>query len=129
MILGRKLSPIALNRFKILKTQTLRTKDMMKGGMGNMMKQAQQMQANMQKAQAELANIDVEGVASNGLVKVTMACNNVVKRVTLDDSVMDDKETLEDLLVIALKDATAKAEATSSARMANYMPAGMKMPF
>ncbi len=102
---------------------------MMKGGMGNMMKQAQQMQANMQKAQAELANIDVEGVASNGLVKVTMACNNVVKRVTLDDRVMDDKETLEDLLVIALKDATAKAEATSSARMANYMPAGMKMPF
>jgi|SRR5450830_346940 DNA-binding YbaB/EbfC family protein len=102
---------------------------MMKGGMANMMKQAQQMQANMQKAQAELANIDVEGIASNGLVKVTMSCSNQVKRVTLDDSVMDDKETLEDLLVIALKDATAKAEATSSARMANYMPAGMKMPF
>jgi len=102
---------------------------MMKGGMGNMMKQAQMMQANMQKAQAELANIEVEGMAANGLVKVTMTCNNVVKRVTLDDSVMDDKETLEDLLVIALKDATAKAEATSSARMANYMPAGMKMPF
>jgi hypothetical protein len=53
----------------------------------------------------------------------------VVKRVAIDDSVMDDKETLEDLLVIALKDATAKAEATSSARMANYMPAGMKLPF
>jgi DNA-binding YbaB/EbfC family protein len=102
---------------------------MMKGGMGNMMKQAQQMQANMQKAQAELANIDVEGIASNGLVKVTMSCSNQVKRVSLDDSVMDDKETLEDLLVIALKDATAKAEATSSARMANYMPAGMKLPF
>ncbi|MEI8361733.1 MAG: YbaB/EbfC family nucleoid-associated protein [Betaproteobacteria bacterium] len=102
---------------------------MMKGGMGNMMKQAQQMQANMQKAQAELANIDVEGIASNGLVKVTMSCNNQVKRITLDDSVMDDKETLEDLLVIALKDAAAKAEATSSARMANYMPAGMKLPF
>ena len=101
----------------------------MKGGMGNMMKQAQQMQANMQKAQAELANIDVEGIASNGLVKVTMSCSNQIKRVTLHDSVMDDKETLEDLLVIALKDATAKAEATSSARMANYMPAGMKLPF
>jgi DNA-binding YbaB/EbfC family protein len=94
---------------------------MMKGGMANMMKQAQQMQANMQKAQAELANVDVEGIASNGLVRVTMACNNVVKRVAIDDSVMDDKETLED--------ATAKAEATSSARMANYMPAGMKLPF
>jgi len=102
---------------------------MIKGGMGNLMKQAQQMQANMQKAQEELANIDVEGVAANGLVKVLMTCKNEVKRVVLDDGVMDDKETLEDLLVIALKDAIAKAEATSTARMANYMPAGMKMPF
>jgi DNA-binding YbaB/EbfC family protein len=102
---------------------------MMKGGMGNLMKQAQQMQANMQKAQEELANIDVEGVAANGLVKVLMTCKNEVKRVTLDDSVMDDKETLEDLLVIALKDATAKVEVASSARMANFMPAGMKLPF
>ena len=102
---------------------------MKKGGMGNLMKQAQQMQANMAKAQEELGNIDVEGIAANGLVKVQMTCKNEVKRVTLDDSVMDDKETLEDLLVIALKDATAKAEATSSARMANYMPAGMKLPF
>jgi len=102
---------------------------MMKGGMGNLMKQAQQMQANMQKAQEELGSIMVEGVAANGLVKVQMSCKNEVKRVTLDDSVMDDKETLEDLLVIALKDAAAKAEATSSAKMANYMPAGMKLPF
>jgi len=102
---------------------------MMKGGMGNLMKQAQQMQANMQKAQEELANVEVEGIAANGLVKVQMTCRNEVKRITLDDSVMDDKETLEDLLMIALKDATAKAEATSSARMANYMPAGMKLPF
>jgi DNA-binding YbaB/EbfC family protein len=127
MILAHKLSPTALNQFNL--TFNFRSSTMMKGGMANMMKQAQQMQANMQKAQAELANVDVEGIASNGLVKVTMACNNVVKRVAIDDSVMDDKETLEDLLVIALKDATAKAEATSSARMANYMPAGMKLPF
>lgn len=102
---------------------------MMKGGMGNLMKQAQQMQANMQKAQDELASVEVEGVAANGLVKIQMTCKNEVKRVSLDDSVMDDKETLEDLLVIALKDATAKAEAISSARMSNYMPAGMKLPF
>ncbi|MCH9849488.1 MAG: YbaB/EbfC family nucleoid-associated protein [Betaproteobacteria bacterium] len=101
----------------------------MKGGMGNMMKQAQMMQANMQKAQAELANVEVEGVASNGLVKVTMTCRNEVKRVAIDDSVMDDKETLEDLLVIALKDANQKAEATSTARMSSLMPAGMKLPF
>jgi len=102
---------------------------MMKGGMGNLMKQAQQMQANMQKAQDELASVEVEGIAANGLVKIQMTCKNEIKRVSLDDSVMDDKETLEDLLVIALKDATAKAEAISSARMANYMPAGMKLPF
>jgi DNA-binding YbaB/EbfC family protein len=102
---------------------------MMKGGMGNLMKQAQQMQANMQKAQEELASVEVEGLAANGLVKIQMTCKNEVKRVTLDDSVMDDKETLEDLLVIALKDATAKAEAIASARMSNYMPAGMKLPF
>jgi len=85
--------------------------------MGNLMKQAQQMQANMQKAQEELASVEVEGIAANGLVKVQMTCKNEVKRVALDDSVMDDKETLEDLLVIALKDATAKAEAIASARM------------
>ena len=102
---------------------------MMKGGMGNLMKQAQQMQANMQKAQAELANVEVEGLASNGLVKVVMTCRNEVKRVSIDDSVMDDKETLEDLIVIALKDATQKVEATSSARMSGMMPPGMKLPF
>lgn len=101
----------------------------MKGGMGNMMKQAQMMQANMQKAQAELANIEVEGQASNGLVKVTMTCRNEVRRVEIDDSVMDDKETLEDLLVIALKDANQKAEQTTNARMSSLMPAGMKLPF
>lgn len=101
----------------------------MKGGMGNMMKQAQMMQANMQKAQAELAITEVEGVASNGLVKIIMTCSNDVKKVTLDAAVMDDKETLEDLIMIALKDAKSKAEATSSARMANVMPAGMKLPF
>ena len=102
---------------------------MMKGGMGNLMKQAQQMQANMQKAQEELANVDVEGIASNGLVKVLMSCRNEIKRVSIDDSVMDDKETLEDLIVIALKDAAQKSEATSTARMSGMMPAGMKFPF
>lgn len=102
---------------------------MMKGGMGNMMKQAQMMQANMQKAQAELANTEVEGSASNGMVKVTMTCSNDVKRVQIDDAAMDDKETLEDLILIALKDAKAKAEATSSATMSSLMPPGFKLPF
>ena len=102
---------------------------MMKGGMGNMMKQAQMMQANMQKAQAELANTEVEGIASNGMVKITMTCNHTLKRVHIDDAAMDDKETLEDLLLIALKDAAAKVESTTSAKMGNVMPAGFKLPF
>ena len=101
----------------------------MKGGMSNMMKQAQMMQANMQKAQAELATTEVEGLASNGMVKVIMTCNNEVKRVQIDETAMDDKEILEDLILIALKDARAKAEATSTARMSSVMPAGMKLPF
>lgn len=101
----------------------------MKGGMGNLMKQAQQMQENMKRAQEELANVDVEGVASNGLVKVTLSCRNEVKRVSIDDSVLDDRETLEDLVLIAIKDALQKVEATSSARMSGLMPAGMKLPF
>ena len=101
----------------------------MKGGMGNMMKQAQTMQANMQKAQAELAETLVEGTASNGMVKISMTCNNDIKSVKIDDAAMDDRETLEDLMLIALKDARAKAEATSAARMSGVMPAGFKMPF
>jgi nucleoid-associated protein EbfC len=100
-----------------------------KGGMGNLMKQAQMMQENMKRAQAELATVEVEGLASNGLVKITMTCRNEVKRVSIDDSVMDDKETLEDLIVIAFKDALGKAEKTSEQRMAGLMPAGMKLPF
>jgi nucleoid-associated protein EbfC len=72
---------------------------------------------------------EVEGIASNGMVKVTMTCNNAVKRVVIDDAAMDDRETLEDLLLIALNDARAKAEATSQQRMSGIMPAGMKLPF
>ncbi len=103
---------------------------MMKGGMGNLMKQAQMMQENMKKAQAELANIDVEGIASNGLVKITMSCSNKIKRVNIDQSLMsDDKEMLEDLIVLALNDAFAKSEATSQQRMSAFVPAGMKLPF
>ena len=102
---------------------------MMKGGMGNMMKQAQQMQANMQKAQAELADTLVEGIASNGMVKISMTCNNDIKVVKIDEAAMDDRETLEDLILIALKDARAKAEATSNVRMSGMMPAGFKLPF
>ena len=108
---------------------------MMKGGLGGLMKQAQQMQQNMQKAQAELATVEVEGQASSGLVKVTMTCAHEVRRVSLDDSVLsDDKEMLEDLLVLAFNDAMKKAEAISQQRMSGFtagmgLPPGMKLPF
>lgn len=103
---------------------------MMKGGMGNLMKQAQQMQENMKRAEAELATIEVEGQAGSGMVKVTMTCKHLVKRVSIDNSLMgDDKEMLEDLIVIALNDAASKADATTQQRMSGLMPAGMKLPF
>lgn len=102
---------------------------MMKGGLGNLMKQAQQMQANLQKAQEELANIDVDGQAGSGSVKVTMSCRHQVKRVSIDEAAMDDKEMLEDLIVLALNDAVNKVEATTNTRMSGMMPAGMKLPF
>ncbi|MBI3223285.1 MAG: YbaB/EbfC family nucleoid-associated protein [Nitrosomonadales bacterium] len=106
---------------------------MMKGGLGGLMKQAQQMQANMQKAQAELATVEVEGQAGSGMVKVVMTCAHEVRRVSLDDSVMsDDKEMLEDLIVLALNDAMKKVAATTEQRMSAFsagLPPGMKLPF
>lgn len=108
---------------------------MMKGGLGGLMKQAQQMQQNMQKARAELATVEVEGQAGSGMVKVTMTCAHEVRRVSLDDSVLsDDKEMLEDLIVLALNDAMKKAEAISQQRMSGFsagmdLPPGMKLPF
>jgi DNA-binding YbaB/EbfC family protein len=108
---------------------------MMKGGLGGLMKQAQQMQQNMQKAQAELATVEVEGQAGSGMVKVVMTCGHVVRRVMLDDSAFsDDKEILEDLIVLALNDAMKKAEAMAQQRMSGFgagmgLPAGVKLPF
>lgn len=105
---------------------------MMKGGMAGLMKQAQQMQANMKKAQDELATIEVEGQSGSGMVKVIMTCAHDVRRVTLDASVMDDKEMLEDLIVAALQDANKKAGETSKQRMSGFtagLPPGMSLPF
>jgi hypothetical protein len=108
---------------------------MMKGGLGGMMKQAQLMQQNMQKAQAELATVEVEGQAGSGMVKVTMTCGHEVRRVSLDDSLLtDDKEMLEDLIVLALNDAMKKADETTQQRMSGFtagmgLPPGMKFPF
>ncbi len=108
---------------------------MMKGGLGGLMKQAQQMQANMKKAQDELATVEVEGQAGSGMVKVTMTCAHEVRRVKLDDSLMgDDKEMLEDLIVAALNDAVKQVAATTKARMSGFgaglnLPPGMNLPF
>jgi nucleoid-associated protein EbfC len=107
----------------------------MKGGLGNLMKQAQQMQANMQQAQEELANTEVEGEAGGGLVKVVMTGRHDVRRVSIDDSLFaDDKDMLEDLLAAAVNDAVRKIETTNQEKMASItgglnLPPGMKLPF
>ena len=102
---------------------------MAKGGMGNIMKQAQMMQANLQKAQAELANIDVEGAAGNGLIKITISCKHEIKKIDIDPSLLEDKEMLEDLIKVAFKDALSKVESTSSQKMEGLVPPGMNLPF
>ena len=108
---------------------------MIKGGMGNLMKQAQQMQEKMQKAQEELANSEVTGESGAGLVKITMTGRHDVKRVELDDSVMsEDKELLEDLLAAAVNDAVRKIEEKNQSQMSSMtagmgLPPGMKLPF
>ncbi|MDX3775194.1 YbaB/EbfC family nucleoid-associated protein [Chromatiaceae bacterium AAb-1] len=108
---------------------------MFKGGMGNIMKQAQAMQEKMQKMQAEIANMEVTGEAGAGLVKITMTGNHNVRRVSIDESLMqDDKEMLEDLIAAAINDAVRRVEETSKEQMAKVtgglqLPPGMKMPF
>ena len=108
---------------------------MLKGQLAGLMKQAQQMQDNLKKAQEELAQIEVEGQSGAGLVKVVMTCKNDVKRVTIDPSLLsDDKDMLEDLVAAAFNDAVRRAEATSQEKMGKLtagmpMPPGMKFPF
>lgn len=107
----------------------------MKGGIGNLMKQAQKMQADMQKMQEEVANMEVTGQAGGGMVSVVMTGRHDVKRVSIDDSLMeDDKEMLEDLIAAAVNDAVRQVEQTSQEKMAGVtsgmnLPPGFKMPF
>jgi nucleoid-associated protein EbfC len=107
----------------------------MKGAMGNMMKQAQKMQEDMQKAQQEIANMEVEGTAGGGMVSVLMNGRHELRRVSIDDSLMsDDKEMIEDLLAAAVNDAVRKIEQESAAKMSGVtsglnLPPGMKLPF
>ena len=107
---------------------------MIKGGLGALMKQAQQMQDNMRKAQEQLATTEVEGQSGAGMVKVVMTCSHDVRRVTIDPSVMDDREMLEDLIAAAMNDASKRAEETSKEKMAGFtaglnLPPGVKLPF
>jgi DNA-binding YbaB/EbfC family protein len=108
---------------------------MFKGGMGNMMRQAQQMQENMQKAQEEVAGMEVEGQAGAGLVKIVMTGRHDVKRVSIDDSLFtDDKEMLEDLIAAAVNDAVRNIEVGQKEKMdaataGMSLPPGFKMPF
>jgi DNA-binding YbaB/EbfC family protein len=108
---------------------------MMKGGMGNLMKQAQKMQEQMAKAQEELGNAEVTGESGAGLVKIVMNGRHDVKSVVIDPSLLEeDKELLEDLLAAAVNDANRKVEENSQSKMSSLtagmgMPPGMKMPF
>jgi len=107
---------------------------MMKGGIAGLMKQAQQMQDNMKKVQDQLASVEVEGQSGAGMVKVLMTCKYDVRRVSIDESVMDDKEMLEDLVAAAVNDAVRRVETTTQEKMAGFtaglnLPPGMKLPF
>jgi len=107
----------------------------MKGAIGNLMKQAQQMQENMRRMQEQLGAMEVEGQSGAGLVKLTMTCKHDVKRVTIDPSVIgDDRELLEDLIAAAVNDAVRKVEATVQEKMGAMsagmgLPPGFKLPF
>ena len=108
---------------------------MMKGGIGNLMKQAQQLQENVQKAQAEIAAMEVTGESGGGMVKVTINGRHEARRVQIDPSVpMDDREMVEDLVAAAINDAVHRLEAASQQKMSGLMGGmnlqpGIKLPF
>ena len=107
----------------------------MKPDLGSLMKQAQKMQSQMQKAQEELAGLEVTGEAGGGLVRIRMTCKHEVRSLTIDPSLLgDDREMLEDVLVAALNDTLRKVERTVQEKMGGMtaglgLPAGLKLPF
>jgi hypothetical protein len=107
----------------------------MKGAIGNLMRQAQQIQDNLKRAQEELANLEVTGESGAGLVKVTMTGRHDVKRVSIDPTLLqDDKDMLEDLVAAAINDANRRVEEVSKTRMAGLtagmnLPPGLNLPF
>jgi len=108
---------------------------MMKNQLAGLMKQAQQMQDNLKRAQDELAQLEVEGQSGAGLVKVVMTCRHDVKRVSIDPSLVgEDRDMLEDLVAAAFNDAVRRVEATTQEKLAGFaggmgLPPGFKMPF
>jgi DNA-binding YbaB/EbfC family protein len=107
----------------------------MKGGIGQLMKQAQQMQAEMQKAQEEMATLTVQGESGGGLVKMTMTCKHQLQKLTIDASLLaDDKDMLEDLIIAAFNDSIRKVELTVQEKFSGMtagmgLPPGIKLPF
>jgi hypothetical protein len=107
----------------------------MKGGIGQLMKQAQQMQADMKKAQEEMAKLTVTGESGAGMVKITMTCQHQVQALEIDESLIgDDKEMLEDLIIAAFNDAIRRVEKTIQEKFSGVasglsLPPGMKLPF
>jgi nucleoid-associated protein EbfC len=107
----------------------------MKPDLGSLMKQAQKMQAQMQKAQEELADLEVTGEAGGGLVQIRMTCKHEVRKLTIDPSLLgDDREMLEDVLVAALNDTLRKVDRTVQDKLGGMtaglgLPPGLKLPF
>jgi DNA-binding YbaB/EbfC family protein len=106
----------------------------MRGNIAQLMQQAQKMQENLQKAQAELANIEVTGSAGGGMVTVTLTGRKECRKVRIDPSVLSDPEMAEDLVAAAFNDASNKIDTESQAKMGAAtagmpLPPGMKMPF
>ncbi len=100
----------------------------MRGGFGNIMKQAQEMQEKMKRIQEELASLEITGKAGGGLVEVVMTCRHDVRSVTIDPALMeDDKEVLEDLVAAAMNDAVRKAESTIQEKMGS-VTGGLNIP-
>jgi len=107
----------------------------MKGGLANLMKQAQQMKTSFEEAQKELADLEIIGESGGGMVKVIMTGRHDVLCCKVDPEVLKEgKEMLEDLLAAAVNDAVRKVETTSAEKMAGLtgglaLPEGMKLPF
>ena len=98
------------------------------------MQQAQELQSNLQKTQEELQDMEVQGQSGGGMVNVTMTGRHDVRKVSIDDSILDDKEMLEDLIAAAINDAVRRVEKASKDKMSDAtggieLPAGLKLPF